>query len=705
MPPVQVDDVFCCGQPAFNAGFPKLAARAVAHAARALETADCVVVPSGSCTSMLRHHALELTEHLSAEDASRVRRLASRVVEWAEWAVDHGVSPDADSSSQCEEPKRRIALHSSCHTERELGATAQSREVLRRWAEARGHEIVDLPQGDRCCGFGGVFSVDHGPVSQAMACHKLDCLAESGADVLVTGDPGCLLQLESARDSSGRPWPVVHLAELLNYEGPIPAAPRAEAQGSNAASSGTSAQPPLPSPVSAAASFRERSEAAMADSALAANVMRAAQHSLRARAQAIGELDEGWGAHRSKAKAIRADAVDNLRDLCESAMASMRGLGHQVYFASDAAQARRVVTGIVRETGARRVIKSKSMTSEELQLSPHLEQLGLEVFESDLGEYIIQLAKQPPSHITAPALHLSRGQIGSVFERYLGIGWTDDPDSLTAAARRRLREAFVTSDLGVVGGNFIAADTGAIFIVENEGNVRLGLSLPPVVIAIVGMEKVVRSESDVPHLLRMLGRSATGQSLTGYTHRVAGLDESAGPRQFHVIFVDNGRSRMAADPALRESLSCIRCGACMNVCPVYQHVGGHAYGSTYMGPIGSVITPGLSAGAEGAELPYASSLCGACKAICPVDIDLPRMLLHLRARAVDRGRVDDRKRAVFRLWGSAILQPRSTARLAKWMARWADSYYGRVFQRRLGWERPGRNALRTREEIFHDPNA
>ena len=286
-------------------------------------------------------------------------------------------------------------------------------------------------------------------------------------------------------------------------------------------------------------------------------------------------------------------------------------------------------------------------------MSHTLEKHGLETVETDLGEYIIQLAGEMPSHITAPALHMTRDQIGRLFSRKLGIDYTDVPEELCAFARNRLRQKFLAAELGISGVNFALADTGTIVIVENEGNARLSTTMPRVHIAVMGLEKVIPKFSDLPIFLKLLPRSSTGQKQTSYVSFISSPrkpGEMDGPGEFHLVLLDNGRSEILADPKMRESLFCIRCGACLNTCPIYQRVGGHSYGSVYSGPIGAVITP-LFQGVETAkDLPYASSLCGACSNICPVKIDIHHQLLWLRQRVVEGKGTPWQERLIMKLY-------------------------------------------------------
>jgi L-lactate dehydrogenase complex protein LldF len=335
---------------------------------------------------------------------------------------------------------------------------------------------------------------------------------------------------------------------------------------------------------------------------------------------------------RDTARRIKEEAIGRLDELLVELKTRLEANGVKVFVAATAAEARDYIMDVARGCGAKRVVKGKSMTTEEIDLNPALTQAGIEPVETDLGEYIVQLRRERPSHIITPAIHLSKEDIGGLFHDKLEIPYTAEPEQLTAVARERLREIFLTAEMGITGVNFAIAETGTVVLVENEGNGRLSSTMPEVLVAVMGIEKVIPRLADLPHFLEILARTATGQKLTCYTNFISGprrKDEIDGPREMHVVMLDNGRSAMLADPVLREALYCLRCGACLNVCPVYRRIGGHAYGSPYPGPIGSIVSPSLF-GSAAAHLPFASTLCGACRDICPVKIDIPRILLHLR---------------------------------------------------------------------------
>jgi len=377
--------------------------------------------------------------------------------------------------------------------------------------------------------------------------------------------------------------------------------------------------------------FFEASEAGAADHELQRKLENAStrhlDHFAHTRAEFSAYEDE-----RTASRQIKEDSIARLDELLLALIGKLKERGCAVFVASSAEEARDYIVDVARKSGSKLVVKGKSMTTEEIGLNPALEKAGIEVLETDLGEYIVQLRNEPPSHIITPAIHLSKEDIGELFHEKFGIPYTSEPERLTAEARNRLRDSFLRADFGVTGVNFAIAETGTLVVVENEGNGRMSSTMPEVFVAVMGLEKVIPRLADVSHFLEILARTATGQKISTYTNFISGPrrdGEVDGPREMHVVILDNGRSAMLADPVLREALYCIRCGACLNVCPVYRHIGGHAYRSPYPGPIGSIVSPNL-VGSAAAHLPFASTLCGACKDICPVKIDIPRILLHLR---------------------------------------------------------------------------
>jgi len=341
-----------------------------------------------------------------------------------------------------------------------------------------------------------------------------------------------------------------------------------------------------------------------------------------------------FDAERDIARRIKEEAIGRLDELLAQLKERLETNGCKVFVAGDAKTARGYILEVARARGVKRAVKGKSMTTEEIELNAALQQAGIEPIETDLGEYIVQLRGEKPSHIITPAIHLSKEDIGRTFSDRLSIAYTPQPEQLTAVARERLRSMFLTAEMGITGVNFAIAETGTLVLVENEGNGRMSSTLPETLVALMGIEKVIPKLDDLPHFLEILARTSTGQKLTCYTNFINGPRRDGdvdGPREVHVVMLDNGRSAMLADPVLREALYCLRCGACLNVCPVYRRIGGHAYGVTYSGPIGSIVSPNLF-GSAAAQLPFASTLCGACREICPVRIDIPRLLLHLRWR-------------------------------------------------------------------------
>jgi L-lactate dehydrogenase complex protein LldF len=345
-----------------------------------------------------------------------------------------------------------------------------------------------------------------------------------------------------------------------------------------------------------------------------------------------------WQHARDAASEIKWEAINHLDQYLTEFTEKIEARGAKVFWASNGAQAAEHIVEIVREKNAKRIIKSKTMTGEEIHLGDALEKAGFEVTESDLGEYIVQLRSEPPYHIVFPAMHLTRYQISDIFQEKLGSEKTDDPEELTGIARRELRRHYCNADIGLSGANFLIAETGMISITENEGNARLSTSLPKTHIVLVGIEKVLPKMEDLALFLPMLATAGAGQQLTCYNTLIGGPrqeNEIDGPEEMHVILLDNRRTQLLADAEQRDALHCIRCGACLNVCPIFKNVGGHSYGTTYQGPIGSVITPHLRGLQEWKHLSYASSLCGACTQACPVKIDLHHHLLQNRRDAME----------------------------------------------------------------------
>ena len=378
--------------------------------------------------------------------------------------------------------------------------------------------------------------------------------------------------------------------------------------------------------------FRQGAGAALSDPKIQANLEGLYNGFHQARIDASDQTPD-WEALQDKGRAIKAHTLDNLAYYLELVERNVIASGGHIYFAKDAEAASNYVVNLAKERGIELVIKGKSMVSEEMALNHRLEEEGIEPVETDLGEYIVQLAEETPFHIIAPAIHKSRGEVSELFVEKLNVPMYDNIEDLTREARDQLRQKFVDAGMGITGANFIVAETGTVTLVTNEGNGRMCTSMPKIHVAITGMEKVVPSIEDLGLFLRLLIRSATGQRISSYVTTVTGPrgeDEVDGPEEFHLVIVDNGRSKMLADPNLREALYCLKCGACLNACPVYRKVGGHAYGWVYPGPIGAIVSPMLTNLSEAKDLPYASTLCGACKEACPVKINIPRMLLYLR---------------------------------------------------------------------------
>jgi len=405
--------------------------------------------------------------------------------------------------------------------------------------------------------------------------------------------------------------------------------------------------------------FRERAAGALHDRFLKQALDIATTKFLALRRDAFGQFPEGETL-RDRARAIKEATLQRLDHHLERLVANVEAQGGHVHYATTPAEARDIVLDIARKSGTRLAVKSKSMATEEIDLNEALEHAGVTPVETDLGEYIIQLAHEKPSHIIAPAIHKTKGQVAELFARELKREVAADAEVLTRIAREELRDKFLKADMGITGANFAVAETGTIVLVTNEGNGRMATSLPRVHVAIMGVEKVVPSMTDLMVFLAILAKSATGQKLSVYTTLVQGPrrpGELEGPDELHLVLLDNGRIRQIAGP-LREALYCLRCGACLNVCPVYRQIGGHAYGYTYPGPIGILLTAMLHGEKSVKELAHASTLCGACADACPVRIDISRMLIELRQSGVERRTAPWTERAVFRAFARLLTMPR-----------------------------------------------
>jgi L-lactate dehydrogenase complex protein LldF len=420
-------------------------------------------------------------------------------------------------------------------------------------------------------------------------------------------------------------------------------------------------------------------------------VDRGMRHMTSARLAAFEELEIGESL-RDRARAIRLGALAALDGHIARFSDELTAAGGQVHFASDAEEANRIVTRILTDSDAKSVVKSKSMVSEEIRLNPYLEQRGFDVVETDLGEFIVQLAGDTPSHIIAPVLHMTREDVGALFAEKLGVEETHDPALLNAIARTHLRDKFLRADAGISGVNMAIAESGTIVLVTNEGNGRLTTTAPRVHIALMGMERIVPRWEDAAVILEVLARSATGQRLSVYTNVITGPrrpTDPDGPEEVHVVIIDNGRSEILGGETA-EILACIRCGACLNVCPVFRTVGGHAYGTVYSGPVGSIVTPGLHGMDPWWELPFASTLCGACEEVCPVRIQIPTMLLGLRHTAAVEGRLPGWLNRGMGVYARMTAVPSRWRRAKRWAGLLAGLVSARGWIRRLpgparGW--------------------
>jgi L-lactate dehydrogenase complex protein LldF len=419
--------------------------------------------------------------------------------------------------------------------------------------------------------------------------------------------------------------------------------------------------------------FKKSAAAALADPRIGVIFDTSTRRKDDGRRAILPELGEPLAVRKLAAR-IKDHTLQNLDRYLEQLIDNVRRHNGQVHFAQTGGQAREIITGIARDTNSRLIVKSKSMVSEEIELNHALEEADLEVVETDLGEYILQLADEKPSHIVTPVAHKTKEDVARLFADKLGIEYTTDPPTLTRHARRVLREKFRTADMGIIGANFAVAESGTICIVTNEGNGRFSSSRPRVLVCLMGIEKVIPRMRDLAIFLKLLAKSATGQRMTCYTSLITGPKRSGdfdGPEEFHLVLMDRGRSGILAGQ-YRETLRCIRCGACLNACPVYRQIGGHAYESVYPGPIGKLITPLLNSMDDYAQLPQASSLCHACFDACPVRIDIPTLLIRMREDLVHRGHAPFTWRWGFKGWKMGMrskLLYSLGAKMGRWFMR------------------------------------
>lgn len=416
--------------------------------------------------------------------------------------------------------------------------------------------------------------------------------------------------------------------------------------------------------------FPNAAHTALADTQLRHNLAKATTTIRAKRANVVGELPD-WEALRAAGAAIKADVMRHLDHYLLQLEESVMRAGGQVHWARDAAEANAIIAGIVHATGADRVVKVKSLTTDEIGLNEALAGAGITAIETDLAELIIQLAHERSSHILVPAIHKNRSEIRDLFQRTIAQGQdlSDDPKALTATARVYLRQQFLSASVAISGANFAVAETGTVAVVESEGNGRMCLTLPQTLITVMGIEKLIPTFQDFEIFLQLLPRSSTGERMNPYTSLWTGVTPGDGPKTFHLVLLDNGRTRALADSVGRQTLHCIRCSACLNICPVYARTGGHAYGSVYPGPMGAILTPQLLGLDRAKTLPYASSLCAACYEVCPVKINIPEVLLHLRGEVTAKTSPLDVEAVAMRQLAGIFAHPKRYERAQHWGRR------------------------------------
>lgn len=626
----------CCGQPWLNTGHLDGARRLALHFLEVFEKADTVVAISSSCADNIRNHYAELFPG-SPELQQRLELLGQRTYEFCEYLYKV-------LNLRCipRHPRtHRTTYHSSCRTLRGIGLNGAAEDYL---AQMLGEEFIPLPDNESCCGFGGNFSVKLPEISGGLMADKLQNIASTKASHVVSLDLSCLSHLSAGASRLGLgKLRFSHLGELL-AEALGEFTTQAEEQKGSGTSHPREFFPRDHETVTSSGGcapgkihdFRAQSAKAVANDGLRGAVRKTADLLLERRAAAAAGYP-GFEDLRSWGRTRKMEVSSRLAEYVARFADRVKAAGGVVHFAKDAAEAVEAVKNIATKHRAFSAVKSKSMTAEEISLNEALALAGIRVTETDLGEFIIQLAHEKPSHLLAPAIHKSRAQVAELLHAALGIPPGLDVEGMVRAARNVLRRKFLSAQLGITGANFAVAETGSVVLVTNEGNGRMTTSLPPVQITILGIDKIIPKLSDLPGFLTLLTRSACGQVISSYVSIITGprkQNEEEGPEELHVVLLDNGRSSLADGP-FREILHCLHCGACLNHCPVYRTIGGHAYQSVYPGPFGDVLSPQIWGMANYPDLPDACTLCGRCATACPVGIPLPdlhRKLRTLRTR-------------------------------------------------------------------------
>lgn len=450
--------------------------------------------------------------------------------------------------------------------------------------------------------------------------------------------------------------------------------------------------------------FKSNISEALSNEQLRRNLDKALSHSLGSRQKLKDEYGNRWEKMREKANKIKEHTINHLYDYLSIFESNAKNNGFKVIWAKNSTEACNAINEIIASKNGKKVVKSKSMTTEEIGLNHYLEKRGIEVVETDLGEYIVQIAGEPPSHVTAPAIHKSKEEIGKLFSEKLGVEYNSNPEILTKYARKILRDKFLNADIGISGVNFAIAETGSIIIIENEGNGRLSNSAPKVHIAVMGLEKIIPSLEDFDVFIKLLPVSATGQKITSYISMINSVgisDEKNVPEEVYVVILDNGRTDLLAKQEYKSALYCIRCGACMNICPIYQRIGGQSYGWVYPGPIGAVLTPNYLDKKLAKDLPFASSLCGSCSEICPVKIDLHHKLLELRADIVKEGFAGGFQNILFKMF-KLMMVNFGFYRFGSWIGKKFQFLFVKNNYLKIPFYKKSKLYPRIAKQTFHD---